>query len=164
MYRACIAVVDATRARLFSFERTSDASGVHEQLIERVDLVNPARRRRPSELFSDSRPGSSRTGGHQFAFDDHRDAHIDRLDEEFAGAASTEIRRIIRESGVNRLIVCASPRMLGALRVSELQRDCITLDELPRDLVRLTTSELREALTDHRLLPPAPPRRLARPA
>ncbi|MGE5184735.1 MAG: host attachment protein [Acidobacteriota bacterium] len=163
MYRACIAIADATRARVFAFERTADVSGVHEELIEQADLVNPARRRRPSELFSDSRPGSSRTGTRGFAFDDHRDAHVDKLDDEFAAATVTEIRRILREAKAHRLIVCASPRMLGALRVAELRHDGVAIDELPRDLVKLTISQLRDALASYGLLPPPPPR-LARQA
>jgi hypothetical protein len=84
MYRTCIAVVDATRARLFTLERTSDAEGLHEELSERRDLVNIARHRRASELFSDTRPGTVRTGGLQYAVDDHRDAHVDKLDADFS--------------------------------------------------------------------------------
>jgi hypothetical protein len=38
MYRACIAVVDASRARLFTYERSNDADG-HEELAELTDLV-----------------------------------------------------------------------------------------------------------------------------
>ncbi len=164
MYRACIAIVDATRARVFAFERNADALGVHEEMIEQADLVNPARRRRPSELFSDTRPGSSRIGSRGFAFDDHRNAHIDRLDDEFAAATVTEIKRILRDAKANRLIVCASPRMLGALRVAELRHDGITIDELPRDLVKLTLPQLRDALASYGLLPPAPPRAALRQA
>src|SRR4051794_11979702 len=78
MYRACIAVVDATRARLFIFERTTEPEAMRESLREHTDLVNPARRH-PGELFADSRPGSSRIGGLPSTFDDHRGAHIDNL-------------------------------------------------------------------------------------
>ncbi|HEU4734732.1 MAG TPA: host attachment protein [Kofleriaceae bacterium] len=160
MYRACIAIIDASRARLFTFERIAGVDAPEEQLTEQRDLVNPARRLRPSELFSDSRPGSSRTGDNQFGFDDHRDAHIDQLDIEFARDVVSEIEELLRSSGARRLIVCASPRMLGTLREvgRDLRRDGLVIDELPRDLVKLTPPQVRERLTSYSLLPPPPPR------
>lgn len=158
MSRACIAVVDASRARLFTYERTSEAAGISEQLTEQRDLVNPARRLRPSQLFSDSRPGSSRTGGLQYGFDDHRDAHIDELDAEFARAVIRELDDLLRSSRAERLILCASPRMLGELRDARtaLSRDSLVIDEIPHGLVTLTPPQLRDRLTSYGLLP-APP-------
>jgi protein required for attachment to host cells len=40
MYSACIAVVDATRGRLFSFHRSANEDGVHETLVEADILEN----------------------------------------------------------------------------------------------------------------------------
>lgn len=162
MYRACIAVVDASRARLFTLERNAGEGDLHEELLEQRDLVNPARRQRPSELFSESRPGTSRTGGRQYAFDDHRDAHIAELDAEFSRAVAGELAGLIESTHARRLILCASPRMLGHLREvgRELHRDMLVIDEVPRDLVKLTPTELRDQLASYGLLPapPAPPR------
>ncbi|HEX8108436.1 MAG TPA: host attachment protein [Kofleriaceae bacterium] len=160
MNRTCIAIVDASRARLFTFDRTQGASGLHEQLVEQRDLIDPARRLRPSEQLSDSRPGSSRTGGLQFGFDDHRDAYLDRLDTTFARAVVDEIEALLRSSGARRLILCASPRMLGELRAAGggLRREGLVIDELPRDLVKLTVPKLRERLGSYNLLPPLPRR------
>jgi protein required for attachment to host cells len=160
MYRVCIAIIDASRARLFTFERAAGGDAIVEQLMEQCDLVNPARRLRPAALFSDAHPGSNRTGGLQYAFDDHRDAHIDQLDVVFAGAAVAEIEGLLRSSGARRLILCASPRMLGTLREvgRELQRDGLIVDELPRDLVKLTPPQVRERLASYGLLPTPPPR------
>jgi protein required for attachment to host cells len=160
MYRACIAVVDASRARLFTYERSSEVEGLKEHLIEERDLVNPARRLRPSELFSESRPGSSRTGGLQYAFDDHRDAHVDALDAEFSRLVIGELVNLMRAAHPQRVILCASPRMLGELREAgrELPREGAAIDELPRDLVKLTPSQLREHLESHGLLPAKPAR------
>jgi hypothetical protein len=36
MYRACIALVDATRARLFALDRVSDGADTYEELAERT--------------------------------------------------------------------------------------------------------------------------------
>jgi protein required for attachment to host cells len=160
MYRACIAIVDASRARLFTFERVAGVDAPEEQLMEQSDLVNPGRRLRPSELFSDSGPGSSRTSGLQYGLDDHRDAHIDELDTGFARDVIAEIERLLQSSGARRLILCSSPRMLGTLREvgRDLRRDGLAIDELPRDLVKLTPPQVRERLASYNLLPPPPPR------
>ena len=160
MYRACIAVVDASRARLFTYERSSEVDGLKEHLIEERDLVNPARRLRPVDLFSDSRPGSSRTGDLQYGLDDHRDKHIDALDAEFSRLIIDQLVEVLRAAHAQRVILCASPRMLGELRESgsELSREGVEIDELDRDLVKLTVPQLREHLASYGLLPARPPR------
>lgn len=160
MYRACIAIVDASRARLFTYERETDAEGLHEALTEQRDLVNPSRRLRASELFSESRPPSSRTGGVQYTLDDHRDHHVEELDAAFSRQIVGEIASLVRSAATQRLIVCASPNMLGQLRTEygDLRRDSLELEELPRDLVRLTPVQLRDQLASYGVLPEPPPR------
>jgi protein required for attachment to host cells len=166
MNRTCIAIVDASRARLFTFDRTQGGSGIHEQLVEQRDLADPARRQRPSEQLSDRPPGSSRPGGLQDGFDDHRDAHTDQLDAAFARAVVAEIEGLLRSSGARRLILCGSPRMLGELRAAgnSLRREGLLIDELPRDLVKLTVPKIRQRLGSYSLLPPLPRRAGLRPS
>jgi protein required for attachment to host cells len=166
MSRTCIAVVDASRARLFTFDRTAGADGVHDQLVEQRDLVAPARRRRPSELFSDSGTASNRTGGLQYGFDDHRAAHVAAMDAEFARAVIDELDVLLRATSSRHLILCASPRMLGELREigDRLPRAGLVIDELPRNLVKLTTPAIRDYLASFGLLPPLPVRPGVTPA
>ena len=163
MYRACIATVDATRARLFTYERVAAPEGTREQLVEHTDLVNPARRMRPGSLFSDSQPGAARAGSHQNAFDDHRDQHITRFDIDFARAALVALRELIDQQQPRQVILCAGPRMLGHLRaaVPGILPDGVEPDELARDLVKLGPSELRDQLASHDLLPRDRPTRIA---
>jgi protein required for attachment to host cells len=158
MYRACIAIIDATRARFFTYDREVGADGNRDDLFERTDLVNPARRLRPSELFSDSRPGSSRTGHLQYAFDDHRDYHIAQLDAGFARTAMAALRELLDERVPNRVILCASPRMLGHLRIAAegILPPGLVIEELARDLSKLSAARIREQLTAAHLLPPPP--------
>jgi protein required for attachment to host cells len=157
MYRVCIATVDATRARLFTFERTLEAEATHEELREHTDLVNPARRR-PGESFSDS-PGTNRVGGLQYTFDDHRDAFVNNLEAEFARTVIAELQRLLDGAPARRLIVCASPRMLGELRaVGVPRRAGLVVDEVARDLVELRATDLRDQLASYGLLPARPPR------
>ena len=150
--------MDASRARLFTYERSNEVDGLEEHLTEQRDLVNPARRLRPVELFSESRPGSSRTGDRQFAFDDHRDKHIEALDAEFSRTILGELAALMRTVHVQRVIVCASPNMLGELRAVGLPDD-VVVDELARDLVKLTPPQLRDHLERHGLLPAKPARK-----
>jgi len=156
MYRVTIAIIDATRARLFQFVRTSDPEGVRDQLTEVSDLADPARRLRPSELFSDSGALGRNTGGHGSSFDDHREEHMARLDTDFVRSVAPEIERLA--AGADRLIICASPRMLGRLRELMKELPGLRIDELPRNLVKLTPPQIRDQLASYELLPPAPPR------
>jgi protein required for attachment to host cells len=133
MYKACIAVIDAARARLFVFTRTAHHSGVDEQMVEQTDLVNPARRDpqvRPPDV-----------------------AHHDQA---FAAGVAVQLDRVASDWEVDRVVLCASPRMLGILRglTAALHRPGRVVDELPRDLVRLSASELRTYLAAYGLLPP----------
>lgn len=156
MYRACIALVDAARARLFTIDRITEGEETREELVERADLVNPQRRRRPSELFSDTRPGSGRVGRLQYGLDDHRDRNIAQLDEKFARMVMANLRELIDERPTQRVIVCASPRMLGKLRASApgILPDEMPVDELASDLVKLSAANLRAELASRGLLPP----------
>jgi protein required for attachment to host cells len=150
MYRTCIAIVDASRARLFEHRRTATAEGLEDGLEELHDLVNPARRLRPSELFSGA-PGSGRTGNLQYGMDDHRAEHLDQFDHAFARDVTAAIASQLRERPAQRLILCASPRMLGVLRTKLTVT--IPVDEMDRDLVKLEPPQLWEQLVSYGLLP-----------
>jgi|RhiMethySRZTD1v2_1073278.scaffolds.fasta_scaffold00164_59 protein required for attachment to host cells len=165
MMRTCIVAADATRARLFTFEEMIAPNGVKTQeLREERTLVDPARRRRASELFSDSRPGLDRApSGRGFALDDHRDAARRRMDRDFAADIAEAIVEQTRAHGHTKLIVAASPRMLGFLRqLAPLAGHPIDLCEIDRDFARLSQSQLHDHLADRGLLPPR--ERLGAPA
>jgi protein required for attachment to host cells len=157
MQRTIIAVADASRARVFTLDRNDDGGGVRETLSERTDLVNPARRRTPAQLFSDTRTNTNRTGGRFYGVDDHRDAHMDGIDAAFARDIAAAATQALRVTGATRMIVCAAPRMLGFLRDTELGGEATVVDELAHDYVKKTPLQLRELLAEHELLP-APPR------
>jgi len=144
MQRTIIVLADATRCRLFTFDRSDEVGGLHESLSERADLVNPARRQMGTDL------------------DDHRDARIHEMNAEFARSIAAAVEKAIQESSARRLIVCASPKLLGALRAIDLRREGIVIDELPRDYVKMTPTQIREALVENGLLPAPPPRQMAR--
>ena len=151
-----IVTADATRGRLFTFEELAAPVDVATQeLRERITLVDPGRRRRPSELFSDTRPGLDRApGGRGFAVDDRRDAALRRMDRDFAADIAGACAELVREHGCNRLIVAASPRMLGFLReLGPLAGPEVELCEVDRNLAHLSSAELHDHLAVRGLLP-----------
>ncbi len=139
MHRTCIAVIDAARARLFTYDRTADGGDVREELVETADLVNPGRRLAQSRGFP---------------FDDHGDARLAEMDRTFAKQIAAEVRRLTDDPRARRLLLCASPNMLGEMRrVAPFARDGVPVEELARDLVALTTPQLRAQLGEYGLLP-----------
>lgn len=84
------------------------------------------------------------------------------MDAEFSRAVVGELADMLRSTRAERLIVCASPHMLGELRDAggELKRTVPLIDEIPHDLVKLTPAQLRDQLASYGLLPA----RAARPS
>jgi protein required for attachment to host cells len=156
MKRICLVVADAARARIYTYQQLLEPDGPHDELREERDLIDSARRKRASELFSNG-SGTNHTGHHGYAFDDHREAHLANLDAAFAHEISDEIARITRDQGYRDVLVVASARMLGALRTKlEPLRRTLTITELERDYTKLTTAQLRDQLSALELLPARP--------
>lgn len=159
MKRACIAIVDAARARLYGYDE--QASDPAQQLREVTDLVNPGRRLKPSEMFSETRPSLGQNPGRNTSHepgstkDDHRDDHIEMMDAKFAKEIIAELDRIIQAEKYTHLIVVASPKMLGELRKANnvLDRPGLTIDEIARDLTKLTQAQLHDHLAQLNLIP-----------
>jgi protein required for attachment to host cells len=157
MKRACIAIVDATRARIYTYD-PAESNGVHaasdRTLREELDLVNPGRR--GHDLFSTTKPGIKRIAPGGGSTDDHRDAHFEQLERNFAKQIVEEVDRIARERAFPRIILVTPPRMLGELRKVDapLQRPETTLEYVERDLARLTSPQIHDHLAELRMIPP----------
>jgi len=156
MKRLCLVVADATRARIFTYQQLVEPDGPHDELREQRDLVNPARHKRASELFSDN-TGANHTGPHGYAFDDHRQAHLDQLDVRFAKEIAGEVERVMRGDGYRELVIVASSRMLGELRAAfgPVGR-AVAIKAVERELTKLGVHELRDHLAALGLLPARP--------
>jgi protein required for attachment to host cells len=163
MKRACIAIVDAARARIYTYDPTTEdgrsapAGALHEQ----IDLVNPGRR--GHDAYSTTKPGVKRSAPGSGTTDDHRDAHTEELDRRFARQVVAEIDRIAREHGYNRVLLVASPAMLGELRgVDRGLRPELQVEYVARDLARLTSPQIHDHLAQLQLVAPRRPASLAR--
>lgn len=130
MYRTAIAVADSTRARLFTYGRAGDPAGPHEPLTEIACLISPVRHRKS--------PGDATDGDPQLAFA----RSIDRMVEE-----------LIDEAAISRLVVCATPGMLQALRGVVRPRHDVVVEELAKSLVELPMDELGAELVAAGSLP-----------
>jgi hypothetical protein len=132
MDRICIALVDATRARLLTFERVIDGGAPREELVERVDLTD-----------LQARPCPGEGGG--------------RFDDRFARLVLAALRELIDESRARRALLCASPPMLERLRGATpgLLPSGVELDALPRDLVALSPVDVLAELAVLARLPRA---------
>lgn len=163
MKRACIAIVDAARTRIFTYD-PAESNGVHaasdRTLREEVDLVNPGGRGR--DLFSTTRPGIERVAPGGGSTDDHREVHLDQLERNFAQHIVDEVDRIARERAFTRIVLVTPPKMLGELRKvdGKLRRPEMSVEYLERDLARLTSSQIHDHLADLRIISPRRRQRL----
>jgi protein required for attachment to host cells len=157
MKRACIAIVDAAHARIYTYD-PAESNGVHaasdRTLHEEVDLVNPGRR--GHDLFSTTKPGIERIAPGGGTTDDHRESHFDQLERNFARQIIEEVDRIARERAFTRIILVTPPKMLGELRKADraLHRPEMSVEYLERDLARLTSSQIHDHLADLRMISP----------
>jgi protein required for attachment to host cells len=150
MKRACIAIVDAAHARLYSYEQRDEGEPT---LTEERDLVNAGRQ--AHGMFSD-KPSRAPGGDGKAAKDDHRFDHLAEREQRFARMVVAEIDRLVRDRDFRHVILVASPRMLGALRRSDaqLRRPEIVLDQIPQDLSWLSSPQVHDHLAAMKLIDP----------
>lgn len=157
--RACIAIIDTTRARICEYDDTK-APGL--ELTEFLDIVNPGRRHL-SAMFEDSEAGERQggAGGHQQATDDHRQQFANSRDDKFARNVVAEVDRIVRGGAFTQVVIVAAPHILGELRKYDdcFRRDGLKLDEIDRDLVGMSDAQIHDYLAQAGIV--APRRRMA---
>ena len=162
----CIVVADGARARVLTTcwqddPMKPDSERRGDRLEERQTLINPSHRIHDSENYAETRPGLQQNGpgGRRQGVDDHRQAHREQETHRFAGEVAEAIAKICEDLGHCRLLLLATPNLLGELRDAlakhpESTRHVSEQIELDRDLTHLTPPELREWLVSSNLLPP----------
>lgn len=169
MTRACIVTIDAARARIFLYNGQAKPG---YELVEYKDFVNPGRRLKTGEMFSEVRPSPVQNSGMRrgvsggdrntfgepgSAYDDHRDAHVDMMDTKFTKDVFETLDVVLREKQVAHLIVCAAPRMMGVVRAEGngvLKRAELKVDEIVSNLSTLTEAALHDHLAQLGFIPP----------
>jgi len=153
MKRACIAIVDGNTARLYAYQQDDNDQ---PQLQEQKDLVNVQRRAKDEDLYSTTKPGSRYQEGGRGSTDDHRDANRAHHDEEFASQVIDEVADLVRTNGFGHVVLVSSPKMLGSLRHYEdrLTKQGITIDEVQRDLTRMTSPQIHDHLAAMNIIEP----------
>jgi protein required for attachment to host cells len=154
----CLVVADAARARLYTYDPPADPFGDRiDVLHERADLVNVDARMTAGERLSDTRPGTAYSPtGLGFGLDDHREDNRRRHDRLFADEIAARVEALVAETSCSRVVVVASPRMLGMLRpavkaIARL-RD-LDIDDLALDLTNESTPRLHDHLAELGVLP-----------
>jgi protein required for attachment to host cells len=158
-----VLAADGARARLFVLRTSSDLSVPStEPLVEVSASTRPDSRTRDHRLFTDTRPGTRQGGpgtqGSRHGVNDHRENHRRAAEQRFATEVVQQAERVFREHDVTRVVVVASPSMLGVLRPN-LERTKAgaqpwSTHELARDLTKLAPPAIHDALADGDLLPP----------
>jgi protein required for attachment to host cells len=157
--RYCVVAADAGRARILTLGTASPGDPTPVSLVEVADLTNPARRTRDGDLFSDTRPGLRRESatGPTHGVDDRRDSQRAEADRRFAEMVADEAQAAWLDEPGCHIVVTAPPKMLGSLRPAIARRMTgaapLDVEELDKDLSRLSPPALHDALAEAGLLP-----------
>ncbi len=139
MKRTCILIADRMRARIFEADPLRDNKYHRYHLEEKIDLHNIWS---PESLLFRSEP--------------RRDDRISRQPEEehndrvFAKEVCKSVQAYLSNLRPDCLIMIAPPHFLGALRKHEYNflKEVPDILEIPKDLSRLRSRELRDYLED----------------
>lgn len=150
----CVVVADGARARLFSLEDAA-IGDMGPNLVESSDLANPEAEAAGKEVWSDDKPGrNTGSGGSAHGYDDHRSHHHQEIENRFAKQIAGEINKMVSDNKVRNLVLAAEKKMLGHMRDAlTLHASGIKVNEIAKDLTKMSTVELHQYLADHNALP-----------
>lgn len=157
MSQYCVVVAEGSRARFFTVESATVPeleSGPY--LVERKTMANPEHKAHDQAIYSDLRAGRNRSAhGPGHGYDDHRRQHDAETERRFARDIARELGRIARGNGTRRVVLCAEKRMLGYLRPSLHNASSreFELTEVPKDLAKLSATEIQKKLSQEGHIP-----------
>lgn len=162
--KAYFVVVDAARARLFSWQSPADVSlDGYPPLAELEDLTNPQARLQDREVFSNEITNNRATyrsvgPGPAHAFDDHRAGNRDESLRRFLREVARSLNEHVARERPSRIVLVSETQVLHELReevVAALPRD-IQVTELAENLGKESATGLQLALAKKGLLPQPP--------
>jgi len=157
MTQYCVVVTNGAHARFFTLQQSEIPeleSGPN--LIEQQQLSNPQKETQGAALWSDAKSGRNRSanGGQAHGYDDHRSQHQDEYERRFAASIADECARLSQSSKASDVVLVSQKRMLGFLRSAmESKLNGVNLQELAKDLSKLSPHDLHEHLAREQLLP-----------
>lgn len=159
MTKIGIIAADGARARFITGETLDDTTlEGSPKMVEHDNVVNPLGHVKSRDEFSDSmsrKPSGKGPHGALPVTDDHRDRHELEEDRRYARRVIEAAERFAKEQQPARLVLSASPGLLGVLRGELDQRrfNGLELMELPQDVSNQSLSQIRDVLTRRGLLP-----------
>ncbi len=156
MSKFLVAVVDKTKARLFKLEEAELLEQSSPNLVELKQVWNPVQEHVGRELWANTKTGRNRGSASQaHSYDDHRQNHMDEFERRFAQAIASEIVDLAQTHHVRQMILVAEAQILGYMRqaLAPTLPKTLKIQELAKDLGKLTSLEIHNYLADKKLLP-----------
>lgn len=157
MSRYLVAVLDGTKARFLTLapvEFEGYESGPN--LIEHDGLHSAENEMHGQELWANTKTGRNRgTSGQAHGYDDHRSKHLIEFERRFAQSITHHIIDLANTHGSRHLVLVAEPQLLGFMRdeMGTSLPKTLTVDEVAKDLCRMSVKDLHDYLAVRSLLP-----------
>lgn len=157
MRRCLVAVVDGSKARFLTLNASEfEADETGSTLVEQESLHSAENEMHGQDLWANTRTGRNRgSSGQAHSYDDHRTNHIVEFERRFAQSVTSRMVDLVQMHQMHHLILVAEPQILGMLRnvmASSLPQQ-LTVYELPKDLCRMSITELHTYLAERSLIP-----------
>lgn len=153
----CVVTVDSTRARFFFLETPElrEVDGGPSLVEEPEALVYTELETRGRELWTDPKTGRNAGAAMAHGYDDHRMEHLEEFRRRFAKLVADEILKKADDWRVKSVVLVAEKQILGHVREAlHLPPQAnFNVQELAKDLSRLTPQELQSHLATEGLLP-----------
>lgn len=154
-----IVAADGGRARFIIAEVFDDPDlEGNPRLVEHDNVVNPLGVMAERDRYTD-RPSRKPSGGGPrgsgSATDDHREGHDAEDERRFVRDVLGTLTRFSKENGIDRLVLAAGPRLLGAVRpqLDSVKACGLEVVELSLDLSSKSLPQIRDVLVRRGLLP-----------
>jgi len=151
MNTTCVVVAGAETARFFRVEAV-DSPRVATRLVESAVLANPPLRLRGRSVTGRVRTetNTNRQGGPVHPIAAQRERHRTELGRRFGDQIARHAAALTKSWKEGTIVLVAERRALGVLRKSVRGKlgSGIKLDEVAKDLVKLTPAELHDHLSD----------------
>lgn len=143
-----IIAADGARARMFVVEKDAGLQA-GSRLVEKMHLVNTEQRARGTRAPQvRSERNTSRQAGPMHPQDAERDWHRAEVERRFAREIAAHAASLIKTGAASRLVLAASPRMLGYVRVplGKALGTRVKVTEVGRDYTHLAPARLHARL------------------